>query len=736
MGPGLSPRHSKKAKKEETKTNRDEVKVSGVTNKSYDDTDTMKITEETIKKKMYNDLEDTKLEVLKSFAIKQQQIVKLEAALNEANKMFETYDTDMKSKDETIQTLEAEIESLKAKELENNKSLKAEIKSLKNKNFEEEFRANQVEDSMEMLRQEMADLQEEKNKIEEELKTSREAVKSLESVKQNLLTENQNLNIEIKQVKDDSSQNADVQNRIESLEHELETEAEERQTVVRDLEKYQLQCEDLGTKLKEKTKEMVELQVKSQEREAALSKCQWDFIEIQLKINEFLEIKKAKESEFSRSQANYSELMKKYQDLQKSKSEESSLMNKKLEEARKTRKENKLLIEQLRSECESDLSTRKLEDKVTALKRDLARLTEDNVEANKAAREKEKEVRLAEGKLLTLETERREEREKIQSLEEKLKERDAEREKLERELKDSSKRLQRKKDLIKKIEKKSHERKMKLKRYQEASFSDKARKDISRKDKVLTLKCLKLVLNGEENSTEQIKLGKLTPSDKQNDDARELADCGEKSDHLDFKTNNKKPSGSRIDTSIPVVDELLAESDDEQDKVHNDKDLKPLDVNLTCDDVSDTIGNQYVSPSQSYDTDVDLNETDELQKIQEFLENTEIAGNIIEDMISNAIEDQSPISASNTEKVREDIHEFYCNIRDAVRHSLLKYYQQEGGVRKFRILSETHFSELCRKFSHQFREELKHSYIGAGTILSEDDKLYISNHIDNYLCSI
>ena len=149
-------------------------------------------------------------------------------------------------------------------------------------------------------------------------------------------------------------------------------------------------------------------------------------MKIELQINEFLKIKEAKEKEFSGTQAKYAELLKKYKDLQKSNSEELSLMNKKFEESQKTVKENKVLIDQLRSEG-SDHRAKKLEDKVTALKRDLASLTSENKEANKAKLEKEKEVKLAEGKLLRLETERREDREKAKSLEEKLKERDIER---------------------------------------------------------------------------------------------------------------------------------------------------------------------------------------------------------------------------------------------------------------------------------------------------------------------
>ena len=714
----MSSKRSKKAKKREaTTTNPDEAKVTDITN-SYDtDTMKMKAMEENLKKKMYDDLVDTQIQVLK---VLKQQSLKSETALDEAEKMFKTYDNDIKIKDETIRTLKAEIESLKTKDLETEnkgetiQTLKAEIKSLKNKNFEEEFRANQVEDNMEILRQEMEVLQEEKTKIEEELNSSKEAVKNLGTDKENLLRENENLNIEIKELKDDSRQIADIKNRLESLEHEVETEVEERRVAVRDLEKYQSQCEELRNKLKEKSKE-------AEKRETALSLCQRDFKKIELQINEFLQIKEAKDKELS-------------------------LIHKKFEAAQKTVKENKVLIDQLRSES-GDHKAKRLEDKVTTLKRDLARLNEEN-------KEKEKEVRLAEGKLLHLENERKEHREKAKSLEEKLNERDIEMDKLRRELKDSSKRLQRKKDLIKKVEKKSHERKLKLKRYQEASLSDKANNDISRKDKkkILTLKCLKLVLNGEENSTEKIKIGKLTPSDKQKD-VSEMEDCDEKSDHLDFERNNKKPSGIRIDTSIPAFDELLAESDDEEDKVHNDKDLNPSDVNLTCDDVIDTIVDQSAPPS--FEAGVDLNETDELLKIQEFLENTEIVGNLIEDIISIAVlplQDQFSFSGGISKKISAEkaseetsqlsgsqtgLHQFYCNIRNAVRQSLLKYYHQENVVSQFRILNDKHFTELCRKFSHEFREELKSSYIGEpdGGILSEDDKLYISKQIAKDLSS-
>ena len=65
----------------------------------------------------------------------------------------------------------------------------------------------------------------------------------------------------------------------------------------KELEKCKLQCEDLRTKLKEKSKETVELQVKSKEREAALSKCQRDFLKIEKQINEFLQIKEEREKE-------------------------------------------------------------------------------------------------------------------------------------------------------------------------------------------------------------------------------------------------------------------------------------------------------------------------------------------------------------------------------------------------------------------------------------------------------
>jgi len=325
-----------------------------------------------------------------------------------------------------------------------------------------------------------------------------------------------------------------------------------------------------------------------------------------------------------------------------------------------------------------------------------------------------------------------------------------------------SKRLQKKKDLIKKIEKKSYERKIKLKRCQEISFTEKNRKDIPKdKNQVIKVKCIELVLN-KDNLSEQLKIGSLSSKIKDN----RMIECCDQD--IELGTKNRESSGLddkvKLDNPMHYIDELLTGSDDDQEKIQHDREkhLKPLDVNLTCDDVIDTIEKDKETNVQlnDADADTDFSEPDELLNIREFIENTGIVRSIIKDIISGAVQTSSDnlynqstescsnslpfmiIDNSNQEKLESggrpaELHHFNLRVRDAVREELLRYYQGAPG-QQFRILDENHFTELCRNFSHEFREQLKESYIARsggleGMSLTRDNKNYITEKIGQYL---
>ena len=231
--------------------------------------------------------------------------------------------------------------------------------------------------------------------------------------------------------------------------------------------------------------------------------------------------------------------------------------------------------------------------------------------------EKEKEAKKLESRFLKLQMESREERKKVQSLEDKLKER-------EQKIMDLSKKLQKKRDLIKKIEKKSQERKMKLKRY----WDEKLRNDNSKVDK------------------------KKIPS---------------------VREASPTLVGGKFDYLSRAEDELLIASDDEHEKEHHDVDkyLQPLDVNPSCDEVNDTIEIDSDNNLDFCDADtyLNLNETDELLKIREFIENTE------KDVKPAA---GSDCSMDSPEIARPaELQQFYWRVRESVRGQILRYFQQD-----------------------------------------------------------
>ena len=627
---------SKRGRKGET------VKTGG------DLTTAIKAVEEIVKKKINEDLSSTQSQVLKTFAFFQQQKVKLESSLEEAKTLFLKYDQDLKLKDESIKTLKTDLESLKSRESANLedavRDLKSQIKLLTCKAAEEEFRANQMEDNMESLQEELTSLQEEKLSREREL-----------------------------------------------FIRPTTTEDQE------ELQMLQVQCEDLRSKLEDKNKEIVELRATSSEKEDALIKCQTEFNKINNQIKVFLGLKEQREKEFSSLKAKHSNLSKKHQELQISKSEELTKINKKLDEAQESNTAKQAVIDKLTSHSENvSKKVEKLENKIKFLKSSNANLAAENKKSSELSTEKEKEARRTESKLLKLQLERREERGEIQSLEETLEERDREKEALQQKVKDISKRLEKKRDLIKKIENKSHDRKMRLKRLQETSLNEKKRKDRPgvEKKKVLTVKCMKFVLKGDESLSDQLKI-----SDSAVEDKRRVL----------------KESKVNLSNRLDDGDELLVEREDEKDHPDRDKYLKPIDVNLTCDDVIDTIENDSDNNVEFYDTDtnLNLNETDELSKIQEFLEKTELARSIIDDIISSVIlhdskDSNPPITASivsgimdkmfagNTSQVRPDCPEmarpselqhFYWRVRDTVGQDLLRFCKVPGA--QLRISDET-----------------------------------------------
>ena len=489
------------------------------------------------------------------------------------------------------------------------------------KKYENEIKIK--DETIKTLKQENESLKSQEIEGREEIITMKEKVKSLQiqvsekEFRANQLEDNyESLHEEVESLKEEKqSRDEDfsalkaTSDTLLSDKNKLLLENKHLLVEIKKLKDNQI-TEDLKTckvQCEELRTELKKQSLKTQEKETSLAKCKRDFQRIVALINEFLEIKDKKEKEFMSFYARHSDLSRKYHEEQKSKVEELTKMNKKLDEAQKSNTVKQSLIDKftLQSEESAQKMTR-LEEKISM-----------NIE-------KEKEAKKLESRFLKLQMESREERKKVQSLEDKLKERERQKEELQQKLKDLSKKLQKKRDLIKKIEKKSQERKMKLKR----SWDEKIRNDNSKVDK-------KKIPTVREASPELV--------------------------------------GGKFDYLTHAEDELLIASDDEHEKEHHDVDkyLQPLDVNPSCDEVNDTIEIDSDNNLDFCDADtyLNLNETDELLKIREFIENTE------KDVKPAA---GSDCSMDSPEIARPaELQQFYWRVRESVRGQILRYFQQD-----------------------------------------------------------
>ena len=257
--------------------------------------------------------------------------------------------------------------------------------------------------------------------------------------------------------------------------------------------------------------------------------------------------------------------------------------------------------------------------------------------------------------------------------------------------------------MMKKIERKSYERKMKLKRCrcQESSLEEKTQKEQTKLEKKKVLS-VKLILNGDDQ---------LNISESKVEKKRKVLE----DNNVDLKTR------------LNDGDELLVESEDEKDHPDRDKYLKPIDVNLSCDDVIDTIENDSDNNVEYHRTKLDLNDSDELSSIQEFLEETEFGGKVIDDITSGVMHDNKPwqmrenkdrpatassvsgitdmdeMLAENTSQVQLDgcemerpseLRHFYGVVRDTVSLEQGTTRHKEGPGVQLRISDETQLAEV------------------------------------------
>jgi len=125
--------------------------------------------------------------------------------------------------------------------------------------------------------------------------------------------------------------------------------------------------------------------------------------------------------------------------------------------------------------------------------------------------------------------------------------------------------------------------------------------------------------------------------------------------------------------------------------------------------------------------------------VKDFLENDVLDAIIRDDKSKIEPEPLLSLSSSFTETFgrspMDEYQEFKFSVTDTVKKCLKIYYNNVTSFGQFRIVSEEHFTELCRSFSHRFREELKDSHVAftgsiSGLKLTPDHEMYIKQQID------
>merc|ERR1719348_115552 len=358
--------------------------------------------------------------------------------------------------------------------------------------------------------------------------------------------------------------------------------------------------------------------------------------------------------------------------------------------------------------------------------------------------------------------------------------------------------LKKKKLLVKKLEQKNYDRKKKLKRCQQnleekyVKLTDKYKNTIDvlkvaqerRKQKLkqkVDVNTIKIVLHNEDSDL-LVKSGmpNLKTKTSSNIDSSEsikpINELDQSHEDTEFSLQGKEVSIAETDLSIDEYDTPPKELDyneiyyDENESMLLDDD-NPMNEtgNSTLDLVNETLRNLYeVSNDTVEDTPAfedsrlqgleitNILMDDMIQSVIKDSEEHTLLVDIVEDFLKNDLlddvaqvcikdtsklepETSSSLNSSFSETSRrsptDEYQQFKFKVADTVKKCLKTFYNNEYQFGKFRIVNEEHFTDLCRSFSHRFREELKDSHVAfsgsiSGLELTPDHEMYIKQQID------
>jgi len=202
---------------------------------------------------------------------------------------------------------------------------------------------------------------------------------------------------------------------------------------------------------------------------------------------------------------------------------------------------------------------------------------------------------------------------------------------------------------------------------------------------------------------------------------------------LDDNIPVNETGNSTLDLVNETLRNLYEVSNDtvEDTSAFEDSRLQGLEItNILMDDMIQSV----IKDSEEHTLLVDI--------VEDFLKNDlldDVAQVCIKDTSKLEPETSSSLNSSFSETSRrsptDEYQQFKFKVADTVKKCLKTFYNNEYQFGKFRIVSEEHFTDLCRNFSHRFREELKDSHVAfSGSIfgleLTPDHEMYIKQQID------
>ena len=652
-----------------------------------------------------------------------------------------------------------------------NNSLEDENSILTHKIDEEKFRANQLEDDVELKTEENKELKKKVDELEKRRKDDKQSYeKKLAQLKH--ATEKLKVRFEEERAKSSSlkEKNSRLQTRIES---------EELQHAEHLFNVEKIESEKTALTLKIKNLESVVKSSKSAE-----TKIRKDNDKLCLELNHLKKENKMLRVTLDSKEAD-------------------------LEERKAGLLESKNVIEHYEKKLqEKDAENAALEENLAEIQDELIQeketsstMREDLQKKSSDLRNKLDTIKILKHEIKELHESQRKLQDSLSSKENDFKLKEEENKTLRHQNEDLSKKLKKKKSSVKRLEAKVYEKKKLLKRCQQ-SYEEKYSKLNDKYKKKINSECIKMMWNKDKDQKQQLlDLGVAATLPQTKDVTKKIAEVSEKDKKQDFNPiyygqdiNTEEISQPKDDdgddesvimneTSDDFDESLLDSSDDEDEASTQEVSVESLKELLSQETEAEEDQLNEVDNQREILTPFILEELEKvLQSVveisEEKLRTQQLMKNILDDLIADIeFEDQeyededvdqgpcSPSSPPHPKAERIEVHPqsshsnvaaedpkprsppeeyqaFINSVTDTVKRALFKYYNtREAPIGQFRIRDEDHFFQLCRAFSRQFREELRDSFVAyagdcRGLVLTPDHKMYIEQQIDMNLESL